>query len=111
MSAARHLSSLAIDALAAGALAPEAAAEAEQHLAGCASCRAEVAAAAAVRDRFVRAVLPRTADAIAARGRRRRLLGRLPWLLAPALAAAAAGLLIARPAARPEADLAVKGTS
>jgi len=95
-----HVSAFALDALALGALDPEARAHALAHLDGCARCRADRDAADELRARFVAQVMPRTRPAT----RRRR------WALLalPALAAAVALLVVWRDRGEPP-ELAIKG--
>lgn len=110
-----HLSSLAQDALAQGALAPAAAARAEEHLQVCERCRADAAALLASRDHFLGSVLPRTLPTVRERLAPRRRL-RWLWIAAPALAAAIVLLVVLRspagigtsPASIPD-DLRIKG--
>ena len=99
MSAAAHLSSLQLDALALGAMEPVLAAAARAHLASCARCRADDSTAAAARAHFTAALLPQTMGAVRRRAdasqRARRAW--LPGLLL-AFGAATALLFWARPA-------------
>lgn len=103
-----HVSSLALDALALGALPEPEAAAVRAHLDACAACRAGRDAADELRAHFTRAVLPRTQPA------RHRPRARW-WLAVPALAAAAAIALVvvhgrtSGPRASTGGDLAIKG--
>lgn len=94
-----HVSALALDALALGALDREAEARLQQHLASCAACRDEQTAAAALRDQFTRNVLPR--------GLPTRPRPCWWWLAVPALAMLAVFVLWRRPS--PVADFGIKG--
>jgi putative zinc finger protein len=100
----RHVSALALDALALGALDQAETTQVRTHLAGCSTCRADQDAAAALRAEFATRVLPRGLPV-----RRPR---RWPWLVFPAIAAAAVTLtlwLAPRPRIAPDSDLAIKG--
>lgn len=92
------------------ALLPE-----RSHLASCARCQRALEAIQAARAHFEAAVLPRTMDMVEQRARRRfwhRSLAR--WSLLPALAAAAALVLVVHgrdvPSA-PEPELGIKGAA
>lgn len=94
---APHLSSLALDALALGALPPGERTHAEQHLAHCSACRARAQTQEEARAHFSARVLPATLPSLRARA--------LPWwrrprawtpLLGLALATAAALLVVVR---------------
>lgn len=97
-----HVSALALDAFALGALDAAAAAEVAAHLAGCEACRSERDLAADARAEFLVVVLPR--------GLRARRRVRWWWLAMPVLAIAALlVVLLPRPPADPE--LGVKGAA
>jgi hypothetical protein len=100
----KHLSAFVLDQLELGSLSDGERAAVEAHLAGCAACRAEREAAAALRRRFDQHVLPRTIERVT-RPRRRRWWRWAPLVLAPALAVAAL-LLYLRPS---PPELAYKG--
>lgn len=100
----RHLSALDLDALALGALPEGEARAARAHLATCATCRVDADASAALRDQFERSALARN---VPTRPRRNPF-----WLVAPALAAAAAVALVfvtTRQHPREQPELAIKG--
>lgn len=100
-----HLSSLTLDALAMDALPAGERATAQSHLDACATCRARAEELAALRSHFVTQVLPRTAPTL-----RRPPAWRSAWRWwVPALATAAAVLLVLRPAAPEEPAFSVKG--
>jgi hypothetical protein len=82
-----HLSSLQIDALAAGQFAGSEADVARAHVASCARCRDDFAAAEAACAEFTRDVLPRTIGRLRAQPPWWRTLW--PAIVVPALAAAA----------------------
>ncbi len=91
-------------------LAPEASAH-RAHVDGCTACQGRVAEMRRQGEDFVRYVYPATVAAVedAAAARRPRWLG-WGWLVAlPALAAAAAAVLLVRPAAPPEDYVGLKG--
>ena len=107
-----HVSMLAIDALAGGHLPPAEADAARAHIAGCARCREDLAAAEAAVATFTREVFSRTVDRLAPTPWWRRL-GVAP-LLVPVLAAAALLFWLKRPAPSGEHvddtfDLRIKG--
>jgi hypothetical protein len=103
----KHLSAFVLDQLELGSLSDGERAAAEAHLIGCAACRAEREAAAALRRRFDDEVLPRT---IARVTRPRRRWWRLaPLVLAPALAVAALLLYLRPSPPTPPPELAYKG--
>jgi hypothetical protein len=104
-----HLSSLAIDALAGGHLAGGDAEAARAHVAACARCRADFAAAEAACATFTRDVLPRTVGKL--RARRSWHWWRWTALVAPLLAAAALLLFFARRGDVAEPDVRVKGAT
>jgi hypothetical protein len=98
---AGHVSALALDALALGALDEAEATAVRAHLAGCSACRADHEAAAALRAEFATRVLPHGLPV-----RRPR---RWPWLAIPAIAAAVVLVLALWPRAAPPPALAIKG--
>ena len=75
----RHPSRFELDAFAQGLMAPDVGA----HVEACSLCKDALEETRALHTRFERSVLPRTVDRVVAR--RRWSIGRLPWLLAPAL--------------------------
>lgn len=97
-----HISPLTLDALALGALDPDAVELVQAHLAGCADCRGDQETAAALRDQFARTVLPRGLPG------RRRSRYRL-WLAAPVFAGLYWLLVPGSPRPAPIPELAVKG--
>jgi hypothetical protein len=109
MSSDPHLSMLALDALAINAVSSVARAEAEAHLASCAACRAQAAAAQHMRAELPPYLRVRTLEAV----RRKRTglgtgLGRI-FLLAPLALAVLVVVLRLRGGAPAGDDLAVKG--
>jgi len=97
-----HVSTLTIDSLALGALDTDTEARAAAHLASCADCRAEQAAAAALRAHFSTHVLPRTSPVS-------RRSWRWAWVVAPALVAAAVLLVVIRDRGTAPDELGIKG--
>jgi hypothetical protein len=106
---AHHLSDLELDWLVLGG-DELAARRGGAHLAACASCRARAETLRESRDHFTARVLPRTLPALRARTRAPGWWRRT-WLVAPALAAAAALVLMLRVGDRPppDDDLRAKG--
>ena len=106
-----HLSSLTIDALAAGHLTGTEATRARAHVETCARCSTDVAAAEAACARFTREVLPRTIGNLRPRAPWWRRFG--PGLLVPALAAAVVLIwMVRRPDTLPidDDDIRLKGS-
>lgn len=103
-----HLSSLVIDALAAGKLDELEAIAARAHLATCTRCSADLAAAEAACAHFTSSVLPRTLPAIQRPRRRWWMLA--PAILTPALAALALVYFIRDPAPADRDDVRIKGS-
>src|SRR5712671_6686424 len=97
-----HLSSLTLDALELGNLDPASTELVREHLGACPRCSGDLDVLRESRANFERDVFARTLPAVARRRARRRWY----WLFAPALTAAAAGVLLV---AWPAADLRVKG--
>lgn len=100
-----HLSAFTLDALAVGALGGDDEARTREHLAACSRCRADLDAAAALREQFEQGVLARTLPTIR---ERRSPHSRWRWLLVPALTAAALLFLVIRPRTASD-DLSIKG--
>jgi hypothetical protein len=97
-----HLSSLMLDALELGQLDAESSEVAREHLASCVRCSGDLAVLRESRAKFDADVFARTLPALERRRSRRRWY----WLFVPALAAAAAGVLVF---AQPASDLTAKG--
>ncbi|HVK84465.1 MAG TPA: zf-HC2 domain-containing protein [Kofleriaceae bacterium] len=107
-----HPSSLDLDALAAGKLPSAEATAVRAHVAECARCRADLAAAESACAHFTRDVLPRTLPALRARApKRTRWWAIAPAILVPAFAVLALVWWTGRQPAGPpdEPDLLIKG--
>jgi hypothetical protein len=102
-----HLSSLALDRRALGALSQEETDATETHLAGCASCQKRLEAQQESLQRFQRVVAPALLPSLKAKLERSSWL-RLTWLLVPAVAAAAVVVGV-RPRIPSHDDVAIKG--
>jgi len=98
-----HISALARDALALGALDRDTAAHVRDHLASCPACRDAETTAAELRAQFATRVLPRGLPVRQAPSWR--------WLVVPALAALVLLLLVLRQPAEPMPAFAVKGAA
>jgi hypothetical protein len=101
-----HLSSLVIDALAAGKLDDAEATTARAHITECARCRGDLDTARAAMAHFERSVLPRTLPAIQ-RPRARWWI--LPSVLAPVLATLALVFWFRRVPPPPDDSVRIKG--
>jgi hypothetical protein len=95
-----HVSALALDAFALGALDTDRAANVQAHLASCAACRTDQETAAELRERFTRTVLPR---GLPVRRPRRWI-----WLVAPAFVVLLLAIVL-RLQPDPPPALAIKG--
>src|SRR5437899_9751096 len=97
-----HLSSLTLDVLELGHLDAASSEVVREHLASCGRCSGDLAVLRESRAKFDADVFARTLPALERRRSRRRWY----WLFAPALTAAAVGVLVV---ARPATDVTVKG--
>jgi len=98
-----HISALALDALALGALDRDTAAHIRDHLASCAACRDDEATAAELRDQFAARVLPRGLPVPQTHPWR--------WLAVPAFAALVLLVLVLQRPPEPIPAFAVKGAA